>query len=377
VRECLRAVIDPELGDTIVDLGMVRAIAVDGGDVVVDIALTIAACPLRTQIEHDVRGRLASLDWVRSVDIRIAAMDAEERAAVMARARYKARENAPQTAISATTRVLALASGKGGVGKSSVTVNLAVALANRGLTVGILDADIWGFSVPRLLGMEGGVEARAGKMVPLEKVVGTGLVRVLSMGFLAGEDQAIMWRGLVLNRAVQQFLQDAHWGDLDYLLIDMPPGTGDVQMGLARMLPRTEMLVVTTPPVAAQKVAARAAEMARKSYLRVSGVIENMSDFTCEHGTTYALFGSGGGARLAHDLGVPLIGTVPLHPDVASGGDAGTPVAAGDGELAPVFAELARVVAEEVAPRIETSACSARLIERVEAAVASGSVLPG
>jgi ATP-binding protein involved in chromosome partitioning len=370
VRACLRAVIDPELGDTIVDLGMVRAIAVTGDQVVVDVALTIAACPLRTQIEKDVRGQVEALDWVRSVEIRIATMDAEERAAVMSRARWKAREDAPETAIGATTRVLAVASGKGGVGKSSITVNLAVALANRGLTVGILDADIWGFSVPRLLGMEGGVEARAGKMVPLEKTVGAGLVRVLSMGFLAGEDQAIMWRGLVLNRAVQQFLQDAHWGDLDYLLIDLPPGTGDVQMGLARLLPRTEMLVVTTPPVAAQKVAARAADMARKGYLRVAGVIENMSDFTCEHGTTYALFGSGGGARLAHDLGVPLVGSIPLHPDLAAAGDAGTPVADGDGELPTLFAELARVVAEEVAPLLETSSCSARLIERVEAAVA-------
>jgi ATP-binding protein involved in chromosome partitioning len=372
VRQCLRAVIDPELGDTIVDLGMVRAITVDDGHVVVDVALTIAACPLRSQIEKDVRGQVEALDWVQSMEIRIAAMDATERAAVMARARWKAREDAPETAIPATTRVLAIASGKGGVGKSSITVNLAVALANRGLTVGILDADIWGFSVPRLLGMEGGVEARQGKMVPLEKAVGTGLVRVLSMGFLADEEQAIMWRGLVLNRAVQQFLQDAHWGDLDYLLIDLPPGTGDVQMGLARLLPRTELLVVTTPPLAAQKVAARAADMARKGYLRVAGVIENMSDFTCEHGTTYALFGSGGGERLAHGLGVPLIGSIPLHPDLAAAGDAGTPVAGGQGELAVIFAEVARVVAEEVAPLLETSSCSARLIERVEAAVAAG-----
>ena len=372
VRQSLRAVIDPELGDTIVDLGMVRAITVTGDEVVVDVALTIAACPLRSQIERDVRGQIEALDWVRSLDIRIATMDGAERAAVMARARWKAREDAPETAIPATTRVLAIASGKGGVGKSSVTVNLAVALAQRGLTVGILDADIWGFSVPRLLGMEGGVEARQGKMVPLEQKMGEGLVRVLSMGFLADEEQAIMWRGLVLNRAVQQFLQDAHWGDLDYLLIDLPPGTGDVQMGLARLLPRTEMLVVTTPPLAAQKVAARAADMARKGYLRVAGVIENMSDFTCEHGTTYALFGSGGGARLAHGLGVPLIGSIPLHPDLAAAGDAGTPVAAGKGELAPLFAELARMVAEEVAPLLETSSCSARLVERVEAAVASG-----
>jgi ATP-binding protein involved in chromosome partitioning len=376
VRESLRAVIDPELGDTIVDLGMVRAVTVTDGRVVVDVALTIAACPLRSQIERDVRGQIEALDWVESVEIRIATMDAAERAAVMARARWKAREDAPETAIPATTRVLAIASGKGGVGKSSVTVNLAVALAQRGLTVGILDADIWGFSVPRLLGMEGDVEARQGKMVPLEKAVGTGLVRVLSMGFLADEEQAIMWRGLKLNRAVQQFLQDAHWGDLDYLLIDLPPGTGDVQMGLARLLPRTEMLVVTTPPLAAQKVAARAADMARKGYLRVAGVIENMSDFTCEHGTTYALFGSGGGSRLANGLGVPLIGSIPLHPDLTAAGDAGTPVAGGDGELAGIFAELARVVAEEVAPLLETSSCSARLIERVRAAVASGDAQP-
>ena len=370
VLERLRGVVDPELGDTIVDLGMVRSVTVDGDDVVVEVALTIAACPLRAQIEKDVRSQVESLEWVHSVDVRVATMEADERAAVMARARWKASESAPETAIPADTRVLAVASGKGGVGKSSVTVNLAVALAQRGLVVGILDADIWGFSVPRLLGMEGGVEARQGKMVPLEQTVGDGLVRVLSMGFLAGEDQAIMWRGLVLNRAVQQFLQDAHWGDLDYLLIDLPPGTGDVQMGLARLLPRTEMLVVTTPPVAAQKVAARAADMARKGYLRVAGVIENMSDFTCEHGTSYALFGHGGGQRLARSLGVPLIGTIPLHPDMAAAGDAGTPVAGGSGVLADTFAELARVVAEEVAPVLSAAGCTARLMERVEAAVA-------
>jgi ATP-binding protein involved in chromosome partitioning len=373
VRECLRAVVDPELGDTIVDLGMVRDITLQDDDVIVDVALTIAACPLRTQIERDVVGHVRSLDWVRTVEVRVAAMDADERAAVMARARWKAKEDAPDTAVPARTRVLAIASGKGGVGKSSVTVNLAVALAARGFVVGILDADIWGFSVPRLLGMDGDVEARQGKMVPLERRVGTGTLRVLSMGFLADEEQAIMWRGLVLNRAVQQFLQDAHWGDLDYLLIDLPPGTGDIQMGLARLLPRTELLVVTTPPVAAQKVAARAADMARRGYLRVAGVIENMSDFTCEHGTTYALFGSGGGARLAHGLGVPLVGSIPLHPDLAAAGDAGAPVALEEGsELSGVFGELARVVAEEVAPLVDAEGCTARLLEHVEAAVAQG-----
>jgi ATP-binding protein involved in chromosome partitioning len=374
VLDRLRAVIDPELGDSIVDLGMVRAVSVREADVVVDVALTVAACPLRTQIERDVVGHVQTLEWVDSAEVRIAAMDAEERAAVMARARWKAREDAPETAVPATARVLAVASGKGGVGKSSVTVNLAVALASRGLTVGILDADIWGFSVPRLLGMEGDVEARQGKMVPLERAVGRGLVRVLSMGFLADEEKAIMWRGLVLSRAVQQFLQDAHWGDIDYLLIDLPPGTGDIQMSLARLLPRTELLVVTTPPVAAQKVAARAADMARRGYLRVAGVIENMSDFTCEHGTTYALFGSGGGDRLARSLGVPLVGSIPLHPDLAAAGDAGEPVAmpGTESELAGPFAALARAIAEDVAPLVETDGCTARMLERVEAAVAAG-----
>jgi ATP-binding protein involved in chromosome partitioning len=400
-RDALRAVIDPELGADIVDLGMVRRLEVHAdGTVDVEVALTIAGCPLRGQIERDVRSRLAGLPGVTAVELSIGEMDPDEKAEVMSRARWKAREDAPPTAVPPTARILAIASGKGGVGKSSVTVNLAVALARRGLTVGILDADIWGFSVPRLLGMDGGVEARGGKMVPLERTIpgpgrddpgrddpgrggpggdgadgdgadGDGLLRVLSMGFLADEERAIMWRGLVLNRAVQQFLQDAHWGDLDYLLIDLPPGTGDVQMGLARLLPRTQMLVVTTPPLAAQKVAARAADMARRGYLRVAGVIENMSDFTCEHGTTYALFGTGGGDRLAGDLGVPLVGTVPLHPDLSAAGDAGQPVALGDGELAGVFAELARSIAEEVAPVVETSGCTARLIERVEAAVAA------
>jgi ATP-binding protein involved in chromosome partitioning len=193
------------------------------------------------------------------------------------------------------------------------------------------------------------------------------------MGFLADEDSAIMWRGLILNRAVQQFLEDVHWGDLDYLLIDMPPGTGDIQMGLARMLPRTEVIVVTTPPVAAQKVAARTADMARKGYLRVAGVIENMSDFTCEHGTSYALFGSGGGDRLAADVGVPLIGRIPLHPSVSAGGDAGSPVALDAGSpLAQVFDDVAESVMTTIAPRVAMEGCSVRLLQRVEEAVEAG-----
>jgi len=374
VLAALRGVVDPELGADIVELGMVTDVRSEAdGTVHVEVALTVAGCPLRAQIQSDVETHVGALPGVRSVSVTTGVMDAGQRKVVMARARQLAQDPAPVTDIPDTARVIAIASGKGGVGKSSVTVNLAVAMARRGLTVGVLDADIWGFSVPRLLGMTGEVEAREKKMVPLERRVGTGTLRVLSMGFLADEDSAIMWRGLILNRAVQQFLEDVHWGDLDYLLIDMPPGTGDIQMGLARMLPRTEVIVVTTPPVAAQKVAARTADMARKGYLRVAGVIENMSDFICEHGTSYALFGSGGGSRLAADIGVPLIGQIPLHPSVSAGGDDGTPVALDVGSpLADAFDAIAESVITTIAPVVAMDGCSVRLLERVEAAVEAG-----
>jgi len=373
VRSALRNVMDPELGADIVELGMLTSVTVDGGTVDVGVALTIAGCPLRARIQHDVETHVGALPGVDRVTVTTGVMDAAQKQAVMARARLVAREAPPVTDVPDSARVVAIASGKGGVGKSSVTVNLAVALARRGLTVGVLDADIWGFSVPRLLGMHGDVEARGKKMVPLERTIGPGLLRVLSMGFLADEDNAIMWRGLILNRAVQQFLEDVHWGDLDFLLIDMPPGTGDIQMGLARMMPRAEVVVVTTPPVAAQKVAARTADMARKGYLSVTGVIENMSDFTCEHGTTYALFGSGGGARLAADVGVPLLGQVPLHPSVVAGGDAGIPVALDDDQpLAGEFARIAAALVDNPPASVQMDGCSARMLERVEAAVAAG-----
>ncbi len=369
-RAALLGVVDPELGDNVVDLGMVRGVRVEGPVVTVELALTVAGCPLRNQLRRDVERRVGSLPGVERVEVETVEMDAEERAAVMARARFKARDRALATEIPATTRVLAIVSGKGGVGKSSVAVNLAATLAHRGLTVGLLDADVWGFSVPRMLGMEGAVEARETKMIPLRKQVGAGVLEVISMGFLASEDSAIMWRGLVLNRAVQQFLEDVHWGNLDYLLIDMPPGTGDVQMGLARMLPRTDMIIVTTPPLAAQKVAGRAADMARKGYLRVAGVIENMSAFTCDHGTSYALFGEGGGGRLASEIGVPLIGSVPLHPALAAAADAGEPVALnGPAAVAEVFHQMAERIVSEIAPLVEMSGCSARLLDRIEEAL--------
>jgi ATP-binding protein involved in chromosome partitioning len=200
------------------------------------------------------------------------------------------------------------------------------------------------------------------------KPFGKGLLKVLSMGFLSAEDEAVMWRGLMLNRAVQHFLEDAEWGDLDYLLVDMPPGTGDVQMGLARMLPRTEMLIVTTPALAAQKVAVRAADMARKGFLRVVGVVENMSGFTCDHGEHYDLFGSGGGRRLAGEIGAPLLGCIPLEPAVSAGGDSGVPAALGEGEAAAAFAALADALLE-VAPVVEMKDCSARMLDAVERAL--------
>jgi ATP-binding protein involved in chromosome partitioning len=368
VQNLLRAVIDPELGDNIVDLGMARAITMADGVVTIGVKLTIRGCPLRAQIQKDIRSRLEVHPWVTKVKIDWGEMTPEERTDVMSRARWNARENATDTAVPLTARVLAIASGKGGVGKSSVTVNLAAALAAAGKTVGVLDADIWGFSIPRMLGMPDRLEAAAvpghdkPMIIPNERVIGNGLLKVVSTGMLVeDEGTALMWRGLMLTKAVEQFLNDVNWGHLDYLLIDMPPGTGDVQMGLARMLPRTDLLIVTTPAVSAQKVAIRAADMARRSFLRVAGVIENMSEFTCDHGESYALFGTGGGQALADEVGVELLGQIPIEPAVAAGGDNGEPlVLTSSSEAARIFTAIAaRIIADT--PEVEEMAgCSAR-----------------
>jgi ATP-binding protein involved in chromosome partitioning len=371
VRGAVRGVIDPELGDDLVSLGMYQGADIGAdGVVTVKIALTTAGCPLRAQIQRDVKQRIGSLPGVSDVRVQTSEMSSDQKRSLMARARQKAQENPVATEIPGRTRVLAVSSGKGGVGKSSVTVNLAAGLAARGFTVGLLDADIAGFSVPRMLGMEGPLDVRRAapdgppKIEPMTKAVGDGSVRVVSMGFLSREDEAIMWRGLVLNRGVQHFLEDVAWGDLDYLLVDMPPGTGDIQMGLARMLPRAEMLIVTTPALAAQKVAARAADMARKGYLRVAGVIENMSGFVCDHGERYDLFGSGGGERLAAEIGAPLLACIPIEPEVSAGGDAGTPAAIAGGQAAKVFEGLVDAVLE-VAPVVEMADCTARVLDAV------------
>ena len=369
VTNRLRAVMDPELGDNIVDLGMaaVDSISADGV-VAIGMKLTIKGCPLRVQIKQDIEARVGTHPGVSKVTIDWGEMTAEERTAVMTRARWNAKEQAPDTKIPLNARVLAIASGKGGVGKSSVTVNLAAAIAQSGYVVGVLDADIWGFSIPRMLGLSDRLEAKRidgvekPQIIPNERRIGNGLLKVVSTGMLVDDEgTALMWRGLMLTKAVEQFLNDVHWGELDYLLIDMPPGTGDVQMGLARMLPRTDLVIVTTPAVSAQKVAIRAADMARRSFLRVAGVIENMSAFTCEHGTSYALFGTGGGKALADEIGAELLGQVPIESAVAHAGDTGEPIVIkGSGAAADAFNAIAQRIIANTISLTEMAGCSAR-----------------
>ncbi|MBA2336848.1 MAG: Mrp/NBP35 family ATP-binding protein [Acidimicrobiia bacterium] len=362
IEAALRGVIDPELGADIVELGMVKGIRMDGGDVTIDIALTIAACPMRDQIESDVVRKVTAMPGVDRVEVRIAAMNQEERSRLMDRARHRARENAASTQVSPLTRVIAVSSGKGGVGKSSLSVNLAAAIADQGFSVGLLDADIWGFSVPRMLGITE-VRLQAGedrRIVPVE-VDG---VHVVSTGLIVEDEQtALMWRGLMLSKALEQFLSDVAWpATLDYLVIDMPPGTGDIQMALARLLPQAELVVVTTPQLAAQKVAARVADMARRSHMPVVGVVENMSGFTTDEGRHYTLFGAGGGQALADDLGVPLIGQIPLDPLVVEGGDEGHPVvrAHPGAPAATAIAETAKRLTELVPPAADET-CTSRI----------------
>jgi ATP-binding protein involved in chromosome partitioning len=367
---------DPELHASITDLGMVDGVRVeDDGRVAVDIALTTLGCPLRAEIKKEVQSKVRGLPGVGDVKVHFVEMTQEQRTAAMQAARLNASQNAPDTMISATTRVLAIASGKGGVGKSSVTVNLAAALAARGLHVGILDADIWGFSVPRMLGVEGRLTGEDGKILPQTLAApGGGSLEVISMGFLVDDEStALMWRGLILTKALEQFLTDVRWSDLDYLLIDMPPGTGDVQMGLSRLLPQTEMLVVTTPAKNAQKVATRVADMARRTYLKVVGVVENMSEFVTPSGESFALFGTGGGAELARQIGAPLVASIPLEPAVSEGGDDGTPAAWAhpDSPAGRAFADLATQITDELLPPVEMAGCTARIFEMATANLAA------
>ena len=362
VIDALRPVQDPELHRSIVDLDMVRSVDIDGGDVGVLIALTVAGCPLRAEITQRVTAAVQPLPGVDRVNVEMTVMTDEDRAALREKlqgggdhaghdhgghghgAAGQARPTRPIPFRDADskTRVLGISSGKGGVGKSSVTVNMAISLARLGYSASILDADVYGFSVPKMLGIDDPPVVIDEMLVP---PLAHG-VQCISMGFFIEEDQAVIWRGPMLHKALEQFLTDVYWGEPDFLLVDMPPGTGDVALSMAQYLPRAEIYVVTTPQPAAQRVAQRTGAMARKLNLPLRGVIENMSWFTGDDGKRYEIFGSGGGEALASDLGVPLLGKLPLVPALREGGDAGIPVAAADpgGEAALAFESLAKEV---------------------------------
>jgi len=359
----LQGVVDPELGSDIVDLGMVKAVQLhDDGHVLVTVALTTSGCPLRAQIQRDIRSKLAHITEITSVKINWTELSQEEKSEVMARARLNISQEETVTQIPRTAKSIMIASGKGGVGKSSVSANIASGIATRGFTVGVLDADIWGFSIPQMLGLSGRLEGDQGtrRIKPIEKQAGAGMLKIVSMGFLIDEESSSLnWRGLILNRAVRHFLEDVEWGHLDYLIIDMPPGTGDVQMGLAKMLPRSDMIVVTTPSKTVQNVAARVANMARSYYLRIAGVIENMSFFINEKGEKYHIFGEGGGRKLAADLGVPLLGEIPIDENVSKGSDQGKPVILSEGQASQALNSIVDVIIDDAVPLNKLSDCSA------------------
>ena len=354
VREALRNVLDPEIGRPFVDLGMLESIEVVSDLVRVHVLLTIAGCPLQDRITGDVKAALAPLG-VERVDVRLTPMSEQQRAALVEQLRgpgAAAAHTQQRTFFTdGSTSVIAVASGKGGVGKSSVTVNLAVALAAEGHRVGVLDADVWGFSIPRMLGVSGQPVGFNDMILPLESHG----VKVISMGFFVPEETPVIWRGPMLHKAIEQFLGDVYWGDLDFLLVDLPPGTGDVAISLASFLPGAAMLVVTTPQEAARRVAERAGKMAERTNLRPIGVIENMSSFVCPHcGEVTRIFGEGGGREAAETLGVPLMGEVPLMVALREGGDTGTPIVISDpnSPAGVAFLEAARSVAQAVKSRV-------------------------
>jgi ATP-binding protein involved in chromosome partitioning len=323
VRQALRQVLDPEIGKPIEDLGMLRDIVVEDGTVRVHVFITIEGCPLKDRINSDVTEAVSPLPGVRDVQVSLTPMSEEQRQQLVSQLRGGAPPMSQTFFTDGRTTVIAVASGKGGVGKSSVTANLAAAMAAEGHRVGIVDVDVWGFSIPRMMGVSGRPTAVNNMIMPLESHG----VRIISMGFFVPEEQPVIWRGPMLHKAVHQFLGDVYWGDLDFLLADLPPGTGDVSISVAGFLPGAEMLVVTTPQDAARKVAERAGRMATQTRLRVCGVIENMSYFVCPHcGEREAIFGEGGGEEAARTLDVPLLGRIPLVSDIRLGGDSGTPI---------------------------------------------------
>ena len=346
VRAALRSVNDPEIGRPIEDIGMLQDIEVlEDGLVRVHVLITIEGCPLKDRITSDVTQALAPLEGIDRVEVALSPMSEEQRASLVATLRGGAApQQQPTFFTGSDTTVIAVASGKGGVGKSSVTVNLACALAAEGHRVGVLDADVWGFSVPRMMGVTGKPVGFNDMILPLESHG----VKVISMGFFVPEETPVIWRGPMLHKAIEQFLGDVYWGDLDFLLCDLPPGTGDVSISLASFLPGASMLVVTTPQEAARKVAERAGKMAERTNLRPIGVIENMSWFVCPHcGERTPIFGQGGGAEAAETLGVPLFAQIPLEPSLREGGDVGAPIVVTDPDSAA--GEAMRRAARELA----------------------------
>jgi ATP-binding protein involved in chromosome partitioning len=334
ILKALEQVIDPELKRNVIELDMVRDVRIEDGSVTIGIALTIAGCPLRASFEEQVAAALAPVAGVERVALEFGVMTAEERSALTARLRGSVTERTKGIRLDRSTRVIAVASGKGGVGKSSLAANLAAAFERLGQRTGILDADIYGHSIPHLLGIRQKPVVVDRMIVPPVR----GELKLMSIGFFLDDNEPVMWRGPMLHRALEQFLTDVHWGELDTLVVDMPPGTGDVSISLGQLLPRAEAVIVTTPQPLAQEVAARAALMAQKTNMRLLGVVENMSGET---------FGSGGGERLAEELGVPLLGRVPLDSRVREAGDAGAPLVESDptSEPARAITEVAEAIA--------------------------------
>ena len=323
IREALTSVIDPELRKNIVELGMVRRIVRhEDGRVDVTVSLTTAGCPIRSHFQQAVTDNVMALGGVTGVGVDFDVLDDEEKKTLQQRL---GRGTLPQGALARVKNVICVGSGKGGVGKSTVTANLAAALQMEGMQAAVMDADVWGYSIPRMLGVHGRPSVSADrKILPLEAAAG---VKAISIEFfLDREDQAITWRGPMLHKAIRQFLEDVEWGELDYLLIDLPPGTGDVSMTLAQLLPQSRFVIVTTPQPAAQQVAKRAAETARRFDLEIAGVIENMSGFVTPTGERYTIFGEGGGQTLSDELDVPLLGKIPLQEELRVSADNGTPL---------------------------------------------------
>jgi ATP-binding protein involved in chromosome partitioning len=353
VEAAVGAVEDPELHRSIADLGMLREVEAVGDSAVrVLVALTIPGCPLQDTLTTDVTAAAKTVDGVEEVAVDFTSMTDSERSEVVTTVRGAgAIREVTIGKPGSKTRVIAVASGKGGVGKSTVTTNLAVALARTGKRVGLIDADVWGFSIPKMLGIDRQPVVLDEMLLPPEAYG----VTVMSMDYFVGDDQPVIWRGPMLHKAIEQFLVDVHWDDPDYLLIDMPPGTGDVAISLSQFLPRAETIVVTTPQPTAERVAARAGLMAEKVNQSVVGVVENMSWFTGDDGTRYPIFGEGGGAELAQKLGVDLLGQIPLLTAVREGADKGEPavVADPDGEAARAFDAVAGELIER-GPRLRT-----------------------